>query len=677
MKRYITLAVSVLVLAIVLALCLCASASAPKCADDAHQWTWRTENHIVYFDCALCDAHYSANLGSNELPACKGGEHHIFYSTIMGSNCEKREIEFECTYENCRECIIFTLPKSEQNVHRYAEESRTEPTCIAPGYIVYRCQNPGCRHGYSEQYATKLGHDVSQPTYSLLYKKADCIHNAIYYRTCARCNIKYKTNTYQYDEKPNSALGHTDLQKQTTEKARRTARTATSPATYYYTCGKCGNPVTDGGYFYGEFDRIPMSEFMLGDIVQLGSYPQSMVKDEQLLEIFESMPLEMMCYDYKQFNSNEQPADIRYGDFEYMGNRYRKVVIAQDRPANLLLERGTFSGQSKVGTYYFRWEPLNWKVYSTPVGFKKLICCNIIDFQSFFTSKDFADFFDINPWFEEDYAADYENGIFNGNLKALMNDFISDYSASYLKKWLEKDFKQQAFTQEQANALYSCAVNDSINKIDVPTRVTQINEKTKRILTERHTYGVVSLPIENQVINVELNYPSYRARVSDYALTLRPDYTDNPVNKTNGIYYADGIAYAESAFTGDLLGNTCLAQESGKEGIYYQKTDTALLFAPYYGARPVINLKDDYVPEFYSIQGLSTIENVKTSSYRLYDVNGDNVIDIADVSGILSNLGRDVSTGVNDQYDVNSDMSINITDICQVLTENTFGVKVD
>ena len=681
MKKTISLAFVFIGLLALFGIFMIAGAQTPRCEEDEHQWSWSiNDDKLLCFKCDTCAATYSVKLGKDEeLPACKGGSKHEFYSTVMG-NCENKEIEFECKYENCRECVIIRLPQSEQSHCNYAIESVREPDCLSPGVIIYRCQNPGCHSAFVEYFGNALGHDVATPDYTKLYKKADCTHNEIYYRCCKRCGKIYKASTYKpnvktyiYDEKPETALGHSDLRKETTETALRTPRTATAPATYYYTCGRCGKPVTDGDFFCGNSENITMAEFVRGDIVQLGSYPQSLVKDESLLAAFASVNPKMKNYGYRQFNTNNESADITYGDFEFMGKRYRKVVIGEDRPANLLTNDTKEFGESKTGTYYFLWEPLNWKVISTPAGFKKLICCNIIDFQSYFTSKDFERFLSDNPWFEEDYGADIHDGIFTGNISKFMKDFIPDYHNSNLKNWLENDFASAAFTEQEQQSLYSCMVNDSYNKIEVLQRVTQIWDVTKKVLLETHKYGTIHF-LEYEIDN---NIKSYRAPVSDYALALRPDYTGNPVNNDNGIYYADGVAYAESAIICDSLGNTCKDKDNdGFGGTYYERTNPSLLFAPYYGTRPTINLADDYVPEHYSIQGVSTIENVESSAFKVYDVNGDDIIDIADLSVVISNLGQTAEAGVNDACDVNYDTFINVSDMSELLLEDRYGKKV-
>ena len=167
---------------------------------------------------------------------------------------------------------------------------------------------------------------------------------------------------------------------------------------------------------------------------------------------------------------------------------------------------------------------------------------------------------------------------------------------------------------------------------------------------------------------------SVAAPVSDYALCLRPDYTENPITADDGlIYKADGV-YAQALC---FRGKTSYDPQNEGEKYYFRDFEQALYFAPFYGMRPLIHIKTDYEPEVYSTIAYSTTDAYKSTAGRVFDVNGDKVIDISDISAVIANLGTNVVEGENDELDVNFDNAVSVTDMSEILQEDRFGAKVN
>lgn len=660
MKRTISILIACMALFVLFTVGASASGSAARCEINKHKWTHSIQHgksDVITFVCTVCGAQYSVDLEGETLDPCTK-EEHIWHSYIIGSDCTKREMEFDCVNEGCSTMVIVQLPRSEQIEHRFVKE-QAEPTCTRQGYVRYKCTNPGCTRMYYEKRTPALGHDRSVANYAKLFKKADCTHNAQYIRSCLRCGALYSKKTYDpklmwttydyiLDEKPGTALGHRDLKAVTSQKAFRSEGVNGGAPTYYYTCGKCGAVDKEAGYFYGKSEQIPVGEFFAGDIIQLGAYPQSRVTDEALLSAFDALNVPMKSYGFTQFNTHNT-ADITYGDFEYAGQRYRKVIIGEAQFTNVLRDKVIFHGESMVGTFYFLWEPLNWKVVRVTAESSLLVCCNIIDFMSLHTSADFAKYIDNDPWLIEYYGANYRDGIYTGDMDTFLEEIHPTFGYSSLRTRLNEDFLNDAFEASQVSHFISTIDKDRVFVLD---RNTLVEKRVKKVLEENG---------------------SYRAPVSDYALTLRPDYSGNAVSKGSGIYYVDGVPYAESAITYyNRFGTTCLDSENGM----CRYIDKNLMFTPFFGTRPAIELAGDYVPQAYTSLRGSTITGVQSAAGRIYDVNGDNVIDIADVSAILPELGNKANAGKNDDCDVNDDTVIDIQDVCEVLVDYCFGQTV-
>ncbi len=664
MKRTISILIACMAFLVIFMVGASASDSAARCETNKHQWTYSIKHgtsDVMRFTCTVCGVEYSVDLEGETLDPCTKQDH-VWQSHINGSDCTNRDMEFECINEGCHNRVIVRMPESEQFQHRYVKV-QAEPTCTRMGYVRYECKNPDCTSVYYEQRTPALGHDRSVANYAKLFKKADCTHNAQYIRSCLRCGALYskktydpklKWTTYDYilDEKPGTALGHTDLRAVTSQKAFRSEGVNGGAPTYYYTCGKCGAVDKDAGYFYGTSKQIPMGEFFAGDIIRLGSYPQSRVTDEALLSAFNALDVPMKSYGFTQFNTHHT-AGITFGDFEYAGQRYRKVVIGEEQFTNVLHDKVIFSGESKPGTFYFLWEPLNWKVVRVTAQSSLLVCCNIIDFKSLHTSADFADYINNDPWLIQYYGANYRDGIYTGDMDTFLEEIIPTFGYSSLRTWLNEDFLNDAFETSQTSSFVSTIDKDRVFVLD---RNTLEEKRVKKILEEDG---------------------SYRAPVSDYALTLRPDFSGNAVSEGSIIYGPDGEPYAESAITYyNRFGTTCLESESDTAGSLCRYIDKRLMFAPFYGTRPAIELASDYVPQAYTSLRGSTISGVSSAAGRMYDVNGDKVIDIADVGAILPALGSQANEGVNDDCDVNYDSMIDIKDVCEVLLDYRFGQKV-
>ncbi len=311
-------------------------------------------------------------------------------------------------------------------------------------------------------------------------------------------------------------------------------------------------------------------------------------------------------------------------------------------------------------------------IAGTVFGTSKLVCLNIIDFQSYFTAADFEKFFENNTSLAERFGEYYQDGVYSGDIGELLETISSNYDKSHLRNWLNNEFVNSAFDETVSDNL--------LNISDILTRNYYDNFNDKVCVLDKATLT------DKAVEKVLTQNNCLRAAVSEYALITRPDFSENTVNGDNGIYYYGKKPYAESAFNlGSNLGTTCLPKvvQTGlpnnikEKTVCYEKINKELIFAPYYGVRPVIQISSDYIPDCYVSLQSATIDGAKSSAVKVFDVNGDNVIDLSDISIVLANIGNEVEKDKNEECDVNLDEQINVVDISSMLLSDVYGANAE
>lgn len=195
--------------------------------------------------------------------------------------------------------------------------------------------------------------------------------------------------------------------------------------------------------------------YKVGDIIQFGSYPQSEVKDFALIaELGAKAPSwdEWTSYGYYWGIGNHvamQHDWMRYTDIEYGGNIYRGVRFTDYRSVYTNDGSGEFSsnqddnGYISNMTYWFRFEPLDWRILDPETGF--VMCETIIDSQAYSNTSYYKKADDGSITYFND--PDYEN-------------YANDYETSSIRKWLNEDFYNTAFTSSEKEEISTTTLNN-------------------------------------------------------------------------------------------------------------------------------------------------------------------------------------------------------------------------
>ena len=197
--------------------------------------------------------------------------------------------------------------------------------------------------------------------------------------------------------------------------------------------------------------------YQLGDQIQFGTYPQTRVEETpELLAAAESATWK--SYEYYsgtynpregtgyQYDGNMKPCgSMEYSDFFFHGQKYRAVLFHSYRAYatgyysyNYDYQYQTQNGYTPRGTYYFKYEPLTWRVIDPTA--KMIMCESIIDSQSYQNTV---------SYFSGVYYQDNDSSV-----------YANDYASSSIRAWLNHDFYETAFTEVQKENIQTTELNN-------------------------------------------------------------------------------------------------------------------------------------------------------------------------------------------------------------------------
>ncbi|MCD7828230.1 MAG: leucine-rich repeat domain-containing protein [Clostridiales bacterium] len=206
-------------------------------------------------------------------------------------------------------------------------------------------------------------------------------------------------------------------------------------------------------------------DYQVGDIVQFGSYPQSLVTDEDTISSLNGIDADWVGYgyysgtgDYGSMSQRSQNSDyMYYCDVTFEGVKYRGVYFSEYRPYYTFREAGEDNsliddnGYSAFTYYWFEYEPLRWLVLDPDEGF--LVCVDIIDAQAYqnlvyragiwSTSSSNTASIKYSYYTDSDYSF-----------------YVNNYAESSIRAWLNDDFYNAAFSEEEQSVIFDTAVTN-------------------------------------------------------------------------------------------------------------------------------------------------------------------------------------------------------------------------
>lgn len=181
-----------------------------------------------------------------------------------------------------------------------------------------------------------------------------------------------------------------------------------------------GSGVTPGGD--NDFDG-DLADCNVGDVINFGSYPQTEVTDSTTRLKLEAKSQNAEWSAYPYYSSGKQTDFMYYLDLQFGSYYYRGVRIEQYRPCCAGFSSSAANsyqddnGYTQYVTYWFRYEPLQWRVLNPYTGF--VLSESIIDAQDFhYTDSNHANGKYANNWAESSVRrwlnTTFMNDAFNG-----------------------------------------------------------------------------------------------------------------------------------------------------------------------------------------------------------------------------------------------------------------------
>ncbi len=255
------------------------------------------------------------------------------------------------------------------------------------------------------------------------------------------------------------------------------------------------------------------ADYKVGDIIQFGSYPQSKVTDNATITALNNKApawVNWTSYGYYSgtgdYGTMKQGDWMRYTDIVYNGNKYRGVKFTQYRPVHTYRSSssGTFQDDNGYYTntvYWFKFEPIDWRVLDPATGL--VMCETIIDSQPY-----------SNTVYHIGDVHNLMDGYFND---ASYTNYACDYETSSIRQWLNDDFYNTAFADNEKKEINTTALNND-------GYYTLIGRTGHEDLDSNPTNDKIFLLSYKEVRNsnfgfgLDYNYePTRQAQSSDYA----------------------------------------------------------------------------------------------------------------------------------------------------------------
>ena len=300
---------------------------------------------------------------------------------------------------------------------------------------------------------------------------------------------------------------------------------------------------TEAGYLYLTslvitYSCTPTEE--AGGETYFGMYPQSKVIDSALISTLNSAAGSLPSSgnnqawtDYGYYISGSVSSFMWYIDLANGGNTYRGVYFTTYRPhSTVLTSTASNSYQDQNGydpsnVYWFKYDPIVWRVLDVQFGNAFLMADLILDSQDYYYSTSSRTIGEATV-----YANNYEH--------------------SHIRSWLSDNFYNAAFTAEEKERIQTTTVDNSVASTGYATNAYAGNNTNDKVFLLSYveatstTYGL-STPASRQ-----LKTSAYSQAQGAYTGTNTFGYwwTRSPYNGNSSYVryvYTDGYVYENNA----------------------------------------------------------------------------------------------------------------------------------
>ena len=335
---------------------------------------------------------------------------------------------------------------------------RVEPTCEKWGNEEYtKCSNEGCDYHTDYNGLPALGHDLQwhDPC------EATCTEDGYWgsYSTCNREGCDYSSKSDRYVE---NALGH-NLKHHEAKQADclpgweeydecqregcdyNTKVEIPANGKHSYVCDVCTT--------CNELNPVRYTRD--GDYIYFGHWPQTLERDENVVAKLNEMagtpplPRDKNANPYN-WESHEGTTYMWQKIVIYNGTKYLGVQMNDYRANGVygLYDKITENGYYKFEVYWFKYEPIKWRILTTSNN------------SAFIMSDIALDFFSMQPnrksEIRDDLLAAYNNstGVPDGI-------YANNWEYSFIRRWLNETFYNEVFNDLQKKIIQTTHLDNS------------------------------------------------------------------------------------------------------------------------------------------------------------------------------------------------------------------------
>lgn len=334
---------------------------------------------------------------------------------------------------------------------------RVEPTCEKWGSEEYKkCSNKGCDYHTEYKGLPALEHDLQWHDRC----DATCTEDGYWgsYSTCNRKGCDYSSKIDKYVDK---ALGHLlkhyDAKTpdclpgwEAYDKCQRegcdynTKVEIPANGKHSYVCDVC--TTCDG--------LNPVRYTREGKYIYFGYWPQTLERDENVVAKLNEMagtpPLPRDKANPYNWESHEGTTYMWQKIVIYNGTKYLGVQMNEYRASGIdaLYDDITDNGYYRLNVYWFKYEPIKWRILTTNAN------------SAFIMSDIALDFFSMQPdrksEIRDDLLASYNNstGVPDGT-------YANNWEYSFIRSWLNETFYNEVFNKLQKEIIQTTHLDNS------------------------------------------------------------------------------------------------------------------------------------------------------------------------------------------------------------------------
>lgn len=301
------------------------------------------------------------------------------------------------------------------------------------------------------------------------------------------------------------------------------------------------------------------NENSAGGYILFGSYPQSNITDEIVLAVLNNsagtLPDSSNDHgwtDYCYYIEDGITPYMWYKDLEYNDEKYRGVYFISYRPwytaanssadASYQDENGYFLN----AVYWFKYEPIKWRILSEQNGVAMLLAEMILD------SQEYYNFASSGVTHSRTAVENYDDAYYAGN-DSTVSDAVYDnnYLYSNVRKWLNETFYTTAFSDLQKAIIATTIVDNSASSTSDDENATDAN-----IFACANTNDKVFLLSQNEATSAVFGFGGYLAydekkqkKPTDYAQCQGADTNESaPYSGCGWWWLRSSYAYYNSHF---------------------------------------------------------------------------------------------------------------------------------